>query len=121
MVQHLQYFVVSYSPEAIGNVQINLGVVLIAPDAKLIDARFVDDWGKVRLLRPRADIGLLRAICLDIQERIKHGDAEEIIRIMEDSFSNTIRVSERMEYDSDNPVRALDELATAHLYCFEPR
>ncbi len=69
MVQHLQYFVVFYSPEAVGNIQINLGVVLINPDSKLIDARFVNDWGKVRLLRPDADIGLLRGICLDIEKR----------------------------------------------------
>jgi Protein of unknown function (DUF3037) len=116
MTQRLQYVVVTYSPYALETLRINLGVVLWAPESKATDVRFADDWTRVRNLDPDADIEVLRATCRDIERHIRQGDAGDIIRLMEDSFSNAIQISPRMEYASENPIRAMDELAAAHLY-----
>jgi hypothetical protein len=114
MTQRLQYFVIFYSPEIVKNVRINLGLVVLAPDPKATCVCFVSDWDKVRHVWPDAEIELLRATCCEIEARIKAGD-EEIIRVMEDSFSNVIQVSDRMDYFADDPIRAMDELAEVHL------
>jgi len=110
MTQRLQYFVVFYSPGA-GNLRVNLGVVLLGADSEAKDVRFAQDWDWVHNICPDADLGLLSATCREIEKRIKHGDAEEMIRLMEDSFSNAIQISDRIEYLTDNPSCAMHELA----------
>lgn len=115
VTQQLQYFVIYYSPAGVfGSARINLGVVLLAQDAS--DVRFIDDWGRVQSLQPDADIELFQAMCREIEERIKHGNADEMIRVIEDSFSNMIQVSERMECQADDPVRAMNDLASEYLH-----
>lgn len=114
MTQQLQYFVIYYSPRVFESARVNLGVVLLAQDAS--DVRFIDDWGRVQRLHPDADVELFQAMCREIEERIKHGNADEMIRVMEDSFSNMIQVSERMECQADDPVRAMNDLAAEYLH-----
>ncbi|MGA8762073.1 MAG: DUF3037 domain-containing protein [Candidatus Sulfotelmatobacter sp.] len=116
MTRNLQYFVVYYFPGIVGSARINLGVVLVTPDEKMSHVRFIDDWERVKSLEPDTDIELFRAICSDIEERIKHGGAKEMIRVMEDTFSNVIQVSDRMEYEADDPVRAMNDLASKYLH-----
>lgn len=116
MKQQLQYFVIYYCSELPRNARVNLGVVLLAQAGNASDVRLIDDWERVQRLQPDADIELFRAICRDIEERIKHGNADEMIQLMEDSFSSAIQVSKRMEYQADDPVRAMNDLAAAYLH-----
>jgi hypothetical protein len=115
MANCLQYFVIYYSPNALGRGKINLGVVLLDLATKNNSVRFIRNWERVQSFHPDGDIELLQAICREIEERINGGDAENIIRLMEDSFSNDIQISERMEYHGSDVRSTMIDLVTTHL------
>lgn len=101
-----------YSPTALGFARLPLGVVLIDPVIKARAVRFIKDWDRVKHLDRHADLEVIRAICRDVEERIQSEDAEEIIRVMEDSFSDAICVSDRAAvYAGDDPDQTMNELA----------
>lgn len=115
MAPLLEYFIVFYAPEALGNTRINLGIVLLCPDGKA-SVRFVSDWKRIQDLQPDSDIEMVRAICNDIEKQIKNQNAHEIVRIMEDSFSNEIQLSERMQCQTNDQVEVMNGLAVRYLH-----
>jgi hypothetical protein len=115
MAQHFQYLVIYYSPDTLRGAKINLGLILLAAVAEETAVRFISDWQRIHSLHPDGDIEVVKAICRDIEQQVKRGDAAEIVRMMEDSFSNTIQVSARMDCVGRDPDEAMNTLTVLYL------
>ncbi len=96
-----EFFLVRYVPDPVKGEFVNIGVVLreaaregtAAPEARV---RFTRDWARVRCLDADADLGLLEAFEGEIEARLKLGarDVKPVLAQMEDSFSNSLQISE---------------------------
>jgi Protein of unknown function (DUF3037) len=111
MAHQCQYFVLYYLPTATGAARIPLAVVLIDSVKRDYSMRFIKNWDRVKLLDRDADVEVIRGICRDVEERIQHEDADEFIRVMEESYSNSICVSDRAAvYAGDDAHQTINEL-----------
>lgn len=102
--RHLELFLLRYVPSPIANDSVNIGFVLLelSESARtVIEARFTANWQPVRALDPDADINLLYALALDICERVKNGNPEDLLQRMDDSFSNAIQLSPCIKAEED--------------------
>jgi hypothetical protein len=81
----------------------NIGVVLreLPPATAAVGApqarvRFTRDWTRVRCLDADADLGLLEALESEIEARLKLGaaDPKPVLAQMEESFSNSVQLTE---------------------------
>lgn len=111
----VEYLLLQYAPYAASNAFLNVGVLLFTPKLRLdgfCQMRFVPDWeNRIRLFHPDADIELLAAMFREIERRMEDADQRvEMLRTMEDSFSNTIRVSRKHECCLDDSDRDNDLL-----------
>ncbi len=79
----------------------NIGVLLRegggdGATAQPAHVRFTRDWTRVRCMDAEADLGLLESLEGEIEARLRLGakDAKPIVGVIEDSFSNSIQMSE---------------------------
>lgn len=116
--RHLELFLLRYVPSPLANDSVNIGLVLLelSESARMVvDARFSSNWQPVRMLDPGADVDLLCALARDICERLKNGNPEKMLQQMDDSFSNAIQISQRVEYYSNNPEEDVETLVAKYL------
>jgi len=116
----LEYFVLQYAPNALTDECINLGLVVLdpsLPETGFCVVRFAENWGKrVQFIDPEADLEILSASVLEFERRLCNPEQRaEMLRIMEDSFSNSIRVSSRKLCFYENAASAIEILATRNL------
>jgi hypothetical protein len=92
-----EFFLVRYVPDPVKGEFVNIGVVLREaagnPESRV---RFTRDWARVRCLDADADLGLLEALESEIEARLKLGaaDPKPVLAQMEDSFSNSVQMTE---------------------------
>jgi hypothetical protein len=109
----LGFSLVQYFPNAVSDEFINIGVVLVNSDnAGLVDVRFRQDWRCVQSFDPEADIEVLESFAAEMQGA---KDRQALLRSMEDSFSNAIRLSPRKDCQTDNPLAEIDALTSQYL------
>jgi hypothetical protein len=74
--------------------------------------RFTRDWTRVRCLDADADVSLLEALESEIDARLKTAatDAKPILSIIEDSFSNSIQMTEAKACLAESVVAEMDHL-----------
>jgi len=115
-----RFFILRYSPDAVKNEFINVGLVLLPP-AGGAQVRFTRDWSRVLCLDPEADVEMLQALESDLRSQLHemNGDRDLILRRIQDSFSNAIQPSEFKACLAVSPVTEADELA--RLYLERPR
>ena len=79
-----------------------------------VQVRFTRDWSRVRCMDADADIGLLEALESEIDARLRLGPslpgAKPLIAVIEDSFSNSIQMSEARACLAENAVAEMDLL-----------
>ena len=106
-------------PNAVKGEFVNFGIILFeraANDAGFADVRFTNDWKRVRCLDPQADITFLAELETDIRTHlIKTGGREDLIRRIEDSFSNAIQLSGVKGCLSEDPTQELQLLTRLYL------
>lgn len=96
-----EYCFLRYVPNVIDNKSISIAAIFIDSDdtkkEEICTVSFTDDWQtKVLLFDPNADLEMLEALLGEIQDRLScEGKSSEIIRLMEDSFSNVLQLSQR--------------------------
>src|ERR1700733_9908577 len=121
--RQLEFFLLRYVPDAVKDEFVNIGVVMTEPAANgsgFADVRFTRDWRRVQCLDPEADIEMLEALEREIRGQL--GDVHEravLLRKMEDSFSNLIRVSSTKGCLAEEPAKEIDILA--NLYFGAPK
>ena len=112
-----EFFLLRYAPDAVKDEFVNVGVVLVESGGHWADVRFTRDWKRVRCLDPDADVEMLEGLEREIRERlVEGGDSREwLLKRMEDTFSNTIRLTASKAVLADSPQEELGRLAEMYL------
>ncbi len=115
-----EFFLVRYVPDPVKGEFANIGVLLRemgGDDAsRQTRVRFTRDWTRARCLDRDADIGLLEAMEGEIEARLRLGPADPkstvamIVSQMQDSFSNSIQMTEPRACLAENLAAELDLL-----------
>jgi hypothetical protein len=112
-----EFFLIRYVPDAVKGEFTNIGVLLReAAPPQPARVRFTRDWTRVRCLDADADIGLLEALEGEIDARLRSGPGsssatgKSVIAMIEDTFSNSIQMTELRACLAENPAAELDLL-----------
>jgi hypothetical protein len=108
-----EFFLVRYVPDPVKGEFTNIGVVL--REAGRDDSarvRFTRDWTRVRCMDADADVGLLEALEGEIAERLQMGtaDPKPILTLIDDTFSNSLQMSDARACLAENMAAELDLL-----------
>ena len=110
----VKVFFVSYVPHALQARSVNIAVVMVGNE--FADVRFASDWQGVLAIDPEADTEILTALKREILDKLQVPDKrEEMLLQMEDSWSNTVRVSAGQGCLTHDPVAEIDTLASLYL------
>lgn len=97
-----EFFLIRYVPDAVKGEYTNIGVLLReagcgeSTTPQNAHVRFTRDWSRVRSMDADADIGLLEAMEGEIEMRLRLGAADNkpIFGLIQDTFSNSIQMTE---------------------------
>jgi hypothetical protein len=112
-----EFFLLRYVPDAVKDEFVNVGVVLYENGGGWADVRFTKDWKRVRCLDPEADVEMLEGLEREIKERILEGASSQewLLKRMEDTFSNAIRLTPAKAVLADSPQEEIGRLAEMYL------
>jgi hypothetical protein len=117
--RQLEFFLLRYVPKVVTEEFVNIAVVILEPaiDSQgFADVRFAENWKLVKSLDPGADIEMLDALKYEVGKQIQDvARREQFLRLLEDSFSNVVRVSPRKGCLADDPHQELALLASMYL------
>lgn len=120
----LEFFLLRYVPDAVKGEFINFGLAMIeAPglEGGFADVRFARDWRRLLCFDPQADLDLLQAMERDIRQRVVEvRNCEEVMRTLNDSFSNAIQLSGAQGCLTDDPTKEIEEMARYYLESARP-
>lgn len=108
-----EFFLIRYVPDAVKGEYTNIGVLLReAGREETARVRFTRDWGRVRCMDADADTGLLEALEGEIDTRLRLGatNNKPVVAVIEDTFSNSIQMSEARACLAENMVTELELL-----------
>jgi len=96
----LECCLLSYMPSIVGDKTVPLAVIFLGPAGKgagYFIMYVAADWhDKVRVIDPGGDLEMVGAILSEIRAKLASAsERSEMIRQLEDSFSNMIQISER--------------------------
>jgi hypothetical protein len=93
----VEYIVLRYAPNILSDKYVAIAGILISPGGR---RRMICDPGwqsKVRIFDPDADVDMLAALLEEIRCRLlAPGECSEMLRQLEESFSNVLQVSARI-------------------------
>ncbi len=115
MLRQLQFSTLRYTPNIVTGEFVNIAVILFDPSGGFCGVRFVSDWQHVQIFDPDADIEMLEALRRDIEGQFRSGKGEEILKTMEDSFSNAIQLSPGTTHQVNDPGKEIEKLASRYL------
>src|SRR5208337_3322351 len=112
-----ELFLLRYVPDAVKDEFVNVGVVLVESGGGYADVRFTRDWKRVRCLDPEVDVEMLEGLEREIKERMLEGAGgqEWLLARMQDTFSNTVRLTPGKAVLADSPQEELGRLAEMYL------
>lgn len=108
-----EFFLIRYVPDPVKGEFTNIGVLLREagrPDAAQL--RFTRDWSRVRCMDADADIGMLEALEGEITTRMRLGvtDTKPVLAMIEDTFSNSVQITEPRACLAENIAAELELL-----------
>src|SRR5262249_9438369 len=113
--QKCSFFLLRYVPDAVKNEFVNIGLVLL-PEAGRAELRFTRDWTRAKCLDPQADTDLLEALESDLRGQLDaNAGSDQILRKIQDSFSNALQPSEFKACLAESPAQEADALAEMYL------
>jgi hypothetical protein len=117
--QQCDFFLVRYVPDSVRNEFVNIGV-LLRDRGEQMTVKFTKDWARVRCADPDADIGMLESLESEFRQRLmqESGDAAALMRVLEDSCSNLVQITEPKPYLAESVVAGVEELMRVYV---EPR
>jgi hypothetical protein len=111
----LEYCFLRYLRNVVSDEGINLAVIIVDANRENETCKIslANEWeSKVRLLDSDADVALLTELLKDIQRRLLSEDRRfEMIRLIEESFSNAIQMTQWRKYLLIDNGDALDVIA----------
>jgi len=108
-----EFFLIRYVPDAVKGEYTNIGVLLReAGREESARVRFTRDWTRVRCMDADADIGLLEALEGEIDTRLRLGPADNkpVVAVIEDTFSNSLQMTEAHACLAENMVTEMELL-----------
>jgi hypothetical protein len=112
-----EFFLIRYVPDTVKGEFINIGVLLqeacrLGAPPQNAQVRFTRDWSRVRCIDSDADIDLLEALEGEIDTRLRLGssDSKPVVSLIEDTFSNSIQMTEARACLAENMVTELELL-----------
>lgn len=118
-----EFQLLRYVPDPVRNEFVHIGVVLRTADASSEGAgseiRFTRDWRRVRCLDPDADTALLEGMEAELRRRLDADADGKLRRILSESLSLNVQMTEPKAYLAESLPAGLDELM--RLYVEPPR
>jgi hypothetical protein len=110
-----EFSLIRYVPDVVKGEFTNIGVLLRASTAEArseVVVRFTRDWSRVRCMDANADLALLESLEAEIAARLADPASltKPILQVLEDSFSNSIQVSEPRATLAESVAAELDLL-----------
>jgi len=115
------FFLVRYVPDPVRNEFVNIGVLLReAGQSGQTLVRFTRDWARARCVDPDLDVAMLEGLESELRVRLidQGAQAQAMMRVLEDSFSNAIQITEPKAYLAESMVSGVEELMRVYI---EPR
>jgi hypothetical protein len=114
-----EFYLLRYSPDAVKEEFVNLGVVLIDAEggASFADVRFTHDWRRLRCLNPQIDTDAITALEKEIREKLRGTGTQrhEVMRFITEILSNEIQVTDAKACITDSPEKEMESLAQMYL------
>jgi hypothetical protein len=89
-----EFRLLRYVPDVVRNEYVHIGVILSSKDGNEPPlVQVTRDWRRVRCLDPSADTEMLEAIANDLQQQMAEMHGDEVIRLLEDSFSLALQTT----------------------------
>ncbi|HEX8712899.1 MAG TPA: DUF3037 domain-containing protein [Terracidiphilus sp.] len=105
-----EFHLVRYVPDAVRNECVHIGVILREQDSRQSEVRFTRDWRRVRCLDPDADTGLLEGMESELRRRLQSESGADLMRILEESLSLSVQMSEAKAYLAESLPAGVEEL-----------
>jgi hypothetical protein len=100
-----------YVPDAVRNEYVHIGVILEEPGAPgRTEVRFTRDWRRVRCLDADADTALLEGMESELRRRLKEERASSLMRVLEESLSLGVQMTEAKAYLAESLPAGVEEL-----------
>ena len=118
---HCEFSLIRYVPDPVKNEFVNIGVLLTPQgDEAAPQVRFTRDWARVRCADPDADVEMLEALETEMRRRLLESGSLEppLGKIMEDSFSQLIQLTEPKACLAENLAAEMESLTRLYV---EPR
>jgi hypothetical protein len=114
-LKKVEFFLLRYVPDAIKDEFINIGVVVM--DGGAAQVRFTQDWRRVRCLDPGADIEMLQGLEVELRRRLAQAgpDRDRILKLLNESFSNTLQLSTPKSCLAASAAEEADKLVEMYL------
>jgi hypothetical protein len=105
-----EFQLLRYVPDAVRNEYVHIGVILREQGSAAAEVRFTRDWRRVRCLDPDADTALLEGMESELRRRLEHEPGGILMRILEESLSLNVQMSEPKAYLAESMPAGMEEL-----------
>jgi hypothetical protein len=105
-----EFQLLRYVPDAVRNEYVHIGVILREQGSAAAEVRFTRDWRRVRCLDPDADTALLEGMESELRRRLEHEPGGMLMRILEESLSLNVQMSEPKAYLAESVPAGIEEL-----------
>jgi hypothetical protein len=105
-----EFQLLRYVPDAVRNEYVHIGVILREQGNAAAEVRFTRDWRRVRCLDPDADTALLEGMETELRKRLEHEPGGMLMRILEESLSLNVQMSEPKAYLAESMPAGMEEL-----------
>jgi len=105
-----EFRLLRYVPDAVRNEYVHIGVMLREEGSPHLEVRFTRDWRRVRCLDPDADTSLLESMETELRRRLSSDPDPGFMRILEESLSLGVQMTEAKAYLAESIPAGLEEL-----------
>jgi hypothetical protein len=112
-----EFQLLRYVPDAVRNEGVHIGVILresTGDKRGRLEVRFTRDWRRVRCLDPDADTALLEGMETELRRRLQaeaeSGPEGRLMRILEESLSLNVQMTEPKAYLAESMPAGMEEL-----------
>ena len=105
-----EFQLLRYVPDSVRNEYVHIGVLLREQGSGHTEVRFTRDWRRVRCLDPDADTALLEGMENELRSRLESETGGKLKRILEESLSLNVQMSEPKGYLAESLPAGMEEL-----------
>jgi hypothetical protein len=108
-----EFFLVRYVPDPVKNEFVNIGVMMReAGRPETATVKLTRDWSRVRCVDAEADIAMLESLERELRER---GATADGMRVLEESLSNAVQLTEGKAYLAESVVDGVEQLSAMYV------